>query len=53
MEQDGVRGMLVQTATEQPAGDIDSECNLVGVFAVLLAVEKRLQKQALTNPPPV
>lgn len=53
MEQDDVRGVPAQTATEQPVGDIDSERNLVGVFAVLLAVEKRLQKQGLNDLPPV
>lgn len=52
MEERDERGMLVQTATEQPVNDADSERNLVGVFAVLLAVEKRLQKQGPNDSPP-
>lgn len=53
MGQDGERGMLAQAATEQSENDAESERNLVGVFAILLAVEKRLQKQSQANPPAI
>jgi hypothetical protein len=52
MDQDGERVLPPQDATQQPTDDAESERNLVGVFAILLAVEKRLKAQAQNNPPP-
>ena len=53
MEQDTERAALAPVATEQSGNDAENERNLVGVFAILHAVERRLQKQGLINPPTI